>query len=371
MSEKRLKVLMVLPTFDICGGVESYVLNYMRRLRDRVDFDIIAHGEAAPSYVEEVQTYGGEVTMLPYGLLSRPMKIRKTLDGYFASHSYDVVHCNMPNGAWYYLSAAKRAGVPVRVMHAHQTKYADKFTHAVRNFPLIKLGKGKANAHVACSKLAGDFLFEKKPYDLIKNAIDMDRFIADHESHERLKNELGISGSPVIIHVGRFCNQKNQPFVLEVFKQIKKEKENAKLIFLGDGEQKSDIEKMTRELGLSDSVIFPGTVDNTEMWLRASDVFLLPSLYEGLPLSGLEAQAAGLPCIVADTVTKELDLTGLVRFLSLSEPCEGWARTVLDCVEEEKLSAGTIRERFASAGYDIRREATHLLTVYERLVSGK
>lgn len=371
MSEKRLKVLMVLPTFDVCGGVESYVLNYMRRLKNEIHFDIIAHGEGAAAYVDEVKSMGAEVTLLPHSLLGNPAGMKRELDSYFASHSYDVVHCNMPNGAWYYLGAAERAGIKTRIMHAHQTKYADKLTHSLRNIPLIKLGLKKATAYMACSKLAGDFLFGKKQYDLIKNAIDMDRFIADYDSREQLKDKMGLSGKKVIIHTGRFCNQKNQPFALEVFKRVKNRLDDAQLVFLGDGEQKQAAEKMALEMELGESVLFPGTVENTEEWLRASDAFILPSLYEGLPLSALEAQAAGLPCVIADTVTRELNITGNVSFLPLTYSYDEWAEVVIGSLTREKMSAGKIRECFAQAGYDIEKEASHLLDVYSRLTAGK
>jgi Glycosyltransferase len=371
MKRKRpIKVLMVSPRLEVCGGVESYIMSYYKNIdRNHVSIDFAAHRADEPSYKEYIEQTGGKVFIIPEKELKNPFGMMKRLDAFFKEHGdYDVVHCNMPNGGFYYLRAAKKAGVPVRILHAHQTKYADVWLHAVRNYPLIKLGKFYANERCACSEAAGKFLFGKN-YHVIKNALPSERFFFNEEDRVRRRREMGLDGKLVVCNVGRFCNQKNQLFLLDIFKSLLTKRPDAVLLLVGDGEQRADVEEKIGRLGIKDSVILAGVQKDIPAYLMVSDVMAMPSLYEGLPIVGLEAQASGLPCVIADTVTPELNITGNVTFCSLRADTETWADVILENASRERMPQEEILQRMRGSGYDIHTEARKLEQLYEKMLS--
>ena len=227
-KKKPIKVLMVSPRLEKCGGVESYIMSYYNNLnRADVSIDFVAHRAEDHSYKDYIEQTGGKVFIIPEKELKNPVGMTRKLRSFFREHGdYDVVHCNMPNGGFYYLRAAKKAGVPVRILHAHQTKYADIWHHSLRNYPLIKLGKLYANERCACSEAAGKFLFGKN-YHVIKNALDCERFFFTQDEREIRRREMGLDGKLVVCNVGRFCNQKNQLFLLDIFRKNKTFKSTA------------------------------------------------------------------------------------------------------------------------------------------------
>ena len=367
---RPIKVLMVSPRLEICGGVESYIMSYYRNIdRHHVTVDFAAHRADEPSYRKDIEQAGGKVFIIPEKELKNPFGMMKKLDAFFKEHGdYDVVHCNMPNGGFYYLRAAKKAGVPVRILHAHQTKYADIWLHSVRNYPLIKLGKLYANERCACSEAAGKFLFGKH-FHVIKNALPCERFFFRQEDRAGLRKEMGLEGKLVVCHVGRFCNQKNQLFLLDIFRCLLARQPDAVLMMVGDGEQKADAEAKIRQLGIGGSVILAGVRKDIPAYLMVSDVMAIPSLYEGLPFVGLEAQASGLPCVVSDTVTPELNITGNVTFCSLKAGPEQWADVILECAGRERMPQDEILQKMRRGGYDIHTEARKLEQLYEKMLS--
>ena len=366
---RPIKVLMVSPRLEYCGGVESYIMSYYNNTdREKVSFDFIAHRAEEPSYKDYIEKSGGQVFIIPEKELKNPFRMRKILDRFFTQHNYyDVVHCNMPNGAYYYLSAAKRAGVPVRILHAHQTQYADMLAHSLRNYPLIKLGKLYANERCACSEAAGKFLFGKDFY-VINNALECERFFFSGEERARRRAEMGLDGKLVVCNVGRFCHQKNQLFLLDIFRHFHSVRPDAVLLLVGDGEMREDITAKIAALGLEDCVILTGTQMEVPPYLMVSDVMVMPSLYEGLPIVGLEAQASGLPCVVSDTVTGELDITGNVTFCPLKASPEEWTQRVLASADRDRMPRNEILEKMSAGGYDIHTEARKLELLYEQML---
>lgn len=364
---KAVRILQIVPSLSICGGVENYLMNYYRHIDKRkIQFDFMTHSIPEVSFKDEIENFGGRIYDLPVFNLSTGIKIVNSLAAFFAQYKqYKIIHCHMANAALFYFWTAKKYGVKVRILHSHQSEGADSLSHRLRNYPLLFLGKQYTTYNIACSKLAGDFLFRNKNYIIINNAINTNKFSFDFDVRTQIRKQYGILDKFVVGHVGRFCNQKNQLFLLDIFSRIYLRNPKAVLLLVGAGDLEDEIRKKINDLKLHDSVILTGVCANTNELYQAMDVFVLPSLYEGLPVVGVEAQAAGLKTFVADTITKELKITDLVTYLSLRQTAEEWANAIIDSQKDNirKTMAGDI----ALAGFDIVDEAVKLEKQYLKL----
>ena len=324
----KKRILEVVPTLNNCGGIENYVMNYFRKInKEKFQVDFVYHKVTMTNFEKEILSLGGNIYKMPEFTISNFKEIFKKVDDLFRINKYDVVHCHMANAAFLYLKLAKKNNIKIRILHSHQSKAADKLSHAIRNYPLLWLGKKYANEFIACSKLAGDFLFKNKNYKIVHNAIEIDRFKFSSLYREEVRNQYNVDENDVLIgNIGRCSNQKNQKFLLEIIKSINIQ--NAKLIIVGDGELLSELEEHALKLGIIDRVIFTGSISDTSKIYSAMDIFVLPSLYEGLPVVGVEAQCNGLNLIVSNTITKELNFTKHVYYLSLKDSLEKWCSVI-------------------------------------------
>lgn len=360
---KPIHVLHVLGGVGL-GGAESRIMDLYRQMdRNEIQFDFLVHcndlNRKPQFYDEEILALGGHIYVLPKFKVYNYFTYRKAVQAFFAAHrEFRVVQGHMTSTAAIYLPIAKRFGVPVTVAHA-------------RNAGVVKGPKGiatrlfrrgladKADVLFACSKLAGEDVFGKKAMEdgrvkIIHNAIDVKRFAFDERKRQETRDALGIADKLVLGHVGRFDYQKNHPYLLEVFAAVCKERPDAALLLLGDGADRSVMEERCRELGIADRVKFLGNRKDAERFYQAMDVFLLPSFFEGLPGVLVEAQAAGLKCIVSDTVTREAQATDLVTYLSIEDAPEVWAQEILkqaDYVRRD--TAGELR----AEGFDVQSQA--------------
>ena len=261
---------------------------------------------------------------------------------------------------------AKRTGIPGRIVHAHNAQNeASKIKglfHCINRHRIAAY----ATEFWSCSDNAAAYFYPESvrtsaSFWMVNNAIDLERFAFKEDAREKVREEFALSPDILVVgHVGRFSPQKNHSFLLEIFAKILKKRPDAKLLLVGQGELEEGIREKAKELGVLDDVIFTGARSDVEALLSAMDVFLFPSLFEGLPLALLEAQAEGLPCYTtAHTVPKEADMTGLVHYLELSAPPDAWAESVLS-TWKEKSRFGSYDERIRAHGYDIRQEAALL-----------
>lgn len=368
--KKTVKVLYVLPKIAICGGIESYSFNYYRNFdRKKCTIDFIAHEIVDKDYVTEIESYGGKVYEMPQFSVKNMYCVKKSIEDFFKEHKgeYDIIHCHMANAACFYFNTARKYGVKICILHSHQSQAADTFSHGVRNYPLLMIGKRQADVYMACSKLAGDFLFGKKEYILVNNAIDSDKFKFDKEVRDEVRKKLNIENNFVVGHVGRFTAQKNQLKLLDIFYELLKKCTNAKLLLIGNGKDQTKIEDRIKELGISENVIVYGVSYETEKLFQAMDVFVLPSLYEGLPVAAVEAQASGLPCVISDTVSQQTDITGNVKFEKLSNNSSQWADTIVEFCRFYKRKDTT--DKIKENGYDIKVAADKLINTYIQLVN--
>lgn len=355
------------------GGAEQVVMNYYRAIdRGKVQFDFFCFKSSGLVPAEEIKAMGGGLYLLCG--FSRPVRYVRTLSEILKRNSYTIVHCHLSTLSFLPLFAAKKAGIPVRILHNHSTSGGAR--EIVRNAakalfkPLAKLF---ATDRFACSELSAGWMYGKSPtaelcdtaapkkaVRVMKNAIDTKLFCFDEQKRKSLRKELHIpEKAPVVLHVGRFCPQKNQQFLVDIFSEVNDKK--ARLVMVGTGEDMELIKARVTAAGLSKRVIFAGQRADIERFYSAADCFVLPSNYEGLPLCGVEAQCAGLYCVFSDKVTKEVKLTDGAQFLSLKTPPRDWAFAVMAC---SKLRNPNGAEQTATAGYDIHEQAGELLNYY-------
>ena len=233
--------------------------------------------------------------------------------------------------------------------------------------------KHYVNEKFACSEKAGRWLFGDKAFErgevtLVANAIETDKYGFSESNRRKIREKLGISGDALVVgHVGRFQVQKNHEAILRIFHEIQRKEPAARLCLIGDGELKEQIQEQAKKAGVLDKIIFTGVCQDVERYLSAMDVFLFPSLFEGLPFTLLEAQANGLPCVISDQITGEAVLSREnVTMISLSESPEKWAKAVFKMKEAGRIEREEAARRLAEAGFDIHKEGQKLMLLYGR-----
>lgn len=346
------------------GGVEQVVMNYYRHIdRSRVQFDFLVDSDSTLVPKDEIESLGGRVFEIPP--YQHQIAYQRELIRLFRVECWPVVHSHVNALSVFPLRAAKRAGVPVRIAHSHST--AGKGEHAKNAMKtVLKMFANVYPTHrFACGKLAGDWLFgNRQPYEIVRNAIDLDRFSFDDSVRKSKRAELDISESTLVVgHVGRFMPQKNHSFLIEAFDALRRERSDSMLLLAGEGELRRRMEVKVKEAGLESCVRFLGQRSDIAELYQAFDVFALPSLYEGLCVVGVEAQRAGLPCVFADTITREISLTDNAIFLPINN-VEAWAEALQKRVESREVEMSSFGE------YNISAAAKRLESMYAELIGG-
>ena len=306
------------------GGVESVIMNYYRHLdHSKVQFDFICDEDSTRIPYDEIKKLGGRVFLVPkYQNLP---KYLKALEKLFKENQYHIVHSNINTLSVFPLYAARKAGVPIRISHSHSTSNPKEWKRNLIKNILRPFSKRYATEYFACSELAGRYLFGNKAFDrgkvkIIHNAIDIEKFKFDEVARKKLRKEFGIKDSTVVIgHVGRFVQQKNHTFLVDVFNEYHKKNLDSKLLLVGSGPLEDEIKKKVERLGFKDSVLFLGQRDDINKLYSVMDIFCLPSLYEGLPVVGVEAQAAGLPTIFSNRISEEVIVSSYAKIVSIQD----------------------------------------------------
>lgn len=304
----------------IGGGVEQVVMNYYHHInRARVQFDFLVDSDSTLVPQEEIESLGGRVFVVPP--YQRLFTYQRALLQLFQAERWPIVHSHVNALSVFSLCAAKRSEVPVRIAHGHSTAGRGEPLRNTVKSALRRFSNVYPTHRLACSRSAGEWLFGKEAdFTVMYNAVDLSRFVFDARARETMRAALGIDqGQLVIGHVGRFDPQKNHRFLLDVFADVARSRSDAVLLMVGDGEERCSIERQLKELGIADRAILLGQRNDVNRLYQAFDVFVLPSLYEGLPLVAVEAQMAGLPCILSERITREVDVTGAVRFLPIDD----------------------------------------------------
>lgn len=341
------------------GGLETMIMNYYRHIdRSKVQFDFLVHRDFEADYDAEILSLGGHIYHLP-SLNPISKHYLSALDNFFSEHkAYRIVHCHLDCMAGIPLKYAKKHGIPVRIAHAHSSsqtkdkKYLLKLLYK-RNIPQ------NANHLFACAEAAGQWMFGTDNFRVLNNAIETKSYIFNANTRRSARQEFGINDDTLVVgHVGRFMAPKNHDFLLRIFAKLP---ENSQLLLVGDGELRMNAEKQSDELGIRDRVIFTGLRSDVNRLLQAMDVFVFPSLYEGLPVSIIEAQAAGLPCLISDKVPIECKKTDLVTQIPLDAGEDAWAKAVLNAA---KLPRTNTLEQIRTSGFDIEENAAWLTVFY-------
>ncbi|WAA12116.1 glycosyltransferase family 1 protein [Fervidibacillus halotolerans] len=354
------------------GGAETMIMNMYRHIdRSKIQFDFVVHTEEHCAYDKEIYELGGRIFRVPRYTGKNHLNYKKSWNQFFKMHpEYKIIHGHVRSTASIYLKIAKKYGV-ITIAHSHSTSSGSGLSAIVKNilqYPIRYI----ADYLFACSKDAGEWLYGKRAckknnFYILKNAIDTKQYVFNESIRNIKRKEFKIENKFVIGHVGRFNIPKNHSLLIDIFKKVHDKNQNTVLMLVGDGELRPIIEKKVNELGLSDYVIFTGVRSDIPELLQATDVFVFPSLYEGLPVTLVEAQAAGLPCIISDTITDEVKITNLVEKLPLNLSAKEWAEKVLKYmnVYERKNTF----EEIKTGGYDVNETAKWLEDFYAKNIN--
>ena len=360
MSEP-IRVLQVVTHMNR-GGLETMLMNYYRHIdRTQIQFDFLTHREYDGDYGEEIKKLGGIIYHLPT-LNPFSSSYKKALGHFFEHHpEYQIIHVHQDCLSSVILKEAEKCGIPVRIAHSHNVNQDHNLKYVIKMYFRRFIPK-YATDLFACSEEAGEWMFGDAPFKVFNNAINAQSYVFNVEKRNRSRKELGVCDTTLLVgHVGRFSPQKNHSFLIDIFYEIQRRTE-AKLLLVGDGELHADIEKMIADLKLQDKVIMTGVRIDVADLMQAMDLFVFPSKYEGLPVTMIEAQSAGLPCVISEKVPIECKVTDLVSQINLSVPAEYWAETII------KTAMSTVRQDTSAfikeAGFDIAENATWLQDYY-------
>ena len=377
-QQKPLRVLQVLTIMNL-GGAETMIMNYYRHIdRTKVQFDFLLHRQERGFFDDEIEFLGGKIFRMPPISPKNYFSYKKELSLFFDNNpNYSIIHSHLNALSSIILSIAKNKNIPVRIAHSHLAvessvlkKIFQKNTDikaTIKDFiqSTIRSNVPKVATHYfACGEKAGNWLFGKKnksKITIINNAINASNFTYNNITSKKIREELKIKNKKVIGHVGRFNEQKNHFFLIKIFNEIHKRNKNVVLVLVGQGNLQSKIEEEVRRLSIEKYVYFLGVRDNIPELLQGFDIFLFPSLYEGLPVTLIEAQAAGLNIITSNTVTREVNLTNQITYLNLDKPIGFWATEVLSKINYSRRN--TLKE-IKNAGYDIYENAKTLESFY-------
>lgn len=356
-----IRVLQVVTHMER-GGLESMLMNYYRHIdRTRVQFDFLVHRQERAAFDDEIEALGGKIYRLPR-LVPWSRSYLNALNQFFDENlEYKIVHVHQDCLSSVILKAAAQHHVPVRIAHSHNANQDRNLKYPIKLWYRRSIPK-YATDLFACGKDAGDWMFGGAPYRIINNAIDAAAYTYAPAKRMEVRRALGLADELTIGHVGRFNPQKNHPFLLEIFSALLKKEPNAVLLLVGGGDDLPKMQEKAQALGILEHVRFLGVRSDVAELMQAMDVFVFPSLYEGLPVTMVEAQAAGLPCLISDKVPPECILTeGLVDVLPLSASPETWAEKIL---EKRELPRTDRRAEIAAHGFDITTEAVKLQEFY-------
>lgn len=312
------------------AGLETMLMNYYRNIdRSKIQFDFLTHRPDRSDYDDEIESLGGKMYYAPRLYPQNYPAYFKYMKQFWAQHpEYKIVHSHIDSMSYLPLLTAKKAGVPIRIAHSHNTAIDKDFKYWLKQYFRKKL-PATANHYLACGQEAGKFLFGNRPFQVIPNAVNAEQFYYNEELRSRKRKELGLEDYFIVGHVGRISCQKNHKFLIEIFNQVKQMNEHAVLLLVGVGEKEQEIRKLVSDLNLQESVFFLGNRSDVYELYQAMDVFVLPSLFEGIPVVGVEAQFADLPCVFSDRTPKEVKFSEKASFCSLELSAEAWAEKLL------------------------------------------
>lgn len=360
-----IRVLHIVSKLSINSGVMNMIMNYYRYIdRSKIQFDFLYFEERTPDFKREIENLGGKFYFVNKPSLKNLLATYTEFNIFFQKncHYYSAIHLHEIYLVHFIGYFCKKYGIQRLITHAHATKYSDNPKNALRNKIMCIGLKKSATDYFACSKAAGNFYYgetavKKKMVKIIPNAIDIEKYQYNEVIRNRIRKTLNVEKKFVIGHVGRMVIPKNQKFLIHILEHLKHFDNNALLLLVGDGPLRNNIESEVDKLGLNDSVIFLGIRSDIPELLMGMDLFLLPSLYEGLPVVCVEAQATGLKCLLSSTITTEANL-GNCYFLDINNGCDDWIK----CIMNRDID----RKNVDASSFDVRILVKYLESLYFR-----
>ena len=370
-KNKPIRILLLFTVMDR-GGAETMVMNYYRHIdRQQIQFDFMVHRERRGAYDDEIESMGGRIYRMPPIYPQNFMRYKRMLKEFFDEHDeYQIIHSHMSELGYFAFVEAKKHGVPVRICHAHN---APDFKHEnliqyiklIPRYYFIRRIRHLATDLFVCSHIAGLWLYGEKrqnEFVFMRNAIETEKFLYNVDEANAIRQELGISNQRLICHVGRFNKQKNHSFLIDIFKEIHKIDSDSILLLIGDGDLRKEIEDKVNRLNLLSNVRFLGVRDDVPQLLKASDLLLFPSYYEGLSVVLVEAQATGIKCIVTNSLADETIICeDQMKLVSLKKNAKEWADIVLKEKSEKREHAIEVMKE---KGWDVGVNAKWLQDYY-------
>ena len=358
-----MKNILIFGMTEIAGGMESFVMNYYRNIdKTLFHFDFLCNTYNNIAYEEELIHSGSKIFKFT-ARNKNYFKYKKELNIFFKKYAkeYDCIWVNVCSLANIdYLKLAKKYGIKKRIIHSHNSKNMDSFFRGILHRINRSFIEKYATDFFSCSQEATNWFYKKtiiNKVKIIKNAIDLNKYRFNGENRNEIRKNLNLENNFVIGNVGRLHFQKNQIFILDVFKEFLKKCNNAKLILVGEGEDEIKLKQKASLLGIKNKCLFVGKQNNIEQWISAFDVFLFPSLFEGLPISLLEAQANGIPILASSEISKEVKINDNFIFYSLKENYINWAKKLVYMKENlKRISYENLLKSFDLYGYDIKTE---------------
>lgn len=362
-----IRIIYVAEALTRNSGVASVIINFIQNITsDDIKIDLLTYKNGDENILENLKKYGVNIFYIPELRLNSFMAFRKAVNDFFEKHEYDIVHSHFNQVDATVFKIAKKHGVKICISHSHNTKLSDSKIKAIRNRILCYDLPKEATIWAACSEDAGKCLYGKHFSDspkklIIHNGVDCEKFKYNEEFRSSIRKEFQIEKDEVLIgNIGGFRIQKNHSFLIDVFNELHKHSQKYKLLLVGDGELRNSIEKKVKDLKLQNYVIFAGTRTDVNKIMSGLDLFILPSLYEGLPVVGIEAQVAGLNCIFSDSITKAVNLTN-VTFISLKEKLEKWC----EIIENTDISRHMeYQKMIVNKGFDVKKECEKISDFY-------
>ena len=359
MNKKPIRILQCVSNMDR-AGIETMLMNFYKNIdKEKIQFDFLCNKSKPGDYDDEIKSLGGKIYVSPGLSPFKWFKYQKYMKNLFKEHpEYKIIHCQNEAMGFPALYAAKKANIPVRIAHSHNTT-----TRLDLKWPIKIIYKyllrTVATDFVACSHAAGKYLFGKD-VKIINNAIDIEKFTYNELIRNKIRKNMKLDNKFVIGHVGRFEPQKNHEFLVRMFNEYQKQDKNAILLLIGTGTLEKKIKKLVHKLNLEDKVVFTGNISNVNEMYQVMDVFVLPSFHEGLPVVGIEAQISGLKCILSNKITEETKITDNIEFLPIDD-YNNW-------IEQIKKYKEYKRKKINNDIYNINYIKQNLIEYYQKLL---
>ena len=361
-----IKVLMLVSNLRAANGVASFAINYYKNLdHSKVQMDFALYSDRESTYYSLIEECGGKIFVLP-SIKKMPEHI-KACNEILERRAYDVIHDNTLHISIPMMWCAKQTHVPIRVLHSHNTKMGEKFGKEIRNKCFLPIIRGLATDNAACSIDAGKAMFGNRSFEVIPNVVSTEKYKFDMATRLKVRKLMKTTEKLIVGTVGRLAEQKNPFFAVDVFEKLLKRVPNVEYWWIGSGGLDNQVIDYVEKKNLSQNVKILGSRADVLDLYQAMDCFFLPSLFEGLPVTGVEAQAMGLPMVVSDTITKEMEYSDLIDYVGLNEKPEIWAehlKLALErTIEREKYSEKLKMSIFSDIGCGDR-----LLSIYQKIL---